>query len=70
MMPTRIPVFKRQCNPINSDNNYKKHFLIHVTNSPSRFEANLSREKSECTEHSQNQMSQINTGKTVYGGKA
>ena len=34
------------------------------------FEANLSRERSKCTEHSQNQMSQINTGKTVYMGKA
>ena len=34
------------------------------------FEANLSRESSECTEHSQDQMSQINTGKTVYVGNA
>ena len=34
------------------------------------FEANLSRERNECTEHSQNQMRQINTGKTVYVGKA
>ena len=40
-------------------------FNLQVANSPSRlrFKANLSRERSECTEHSQNQMSQINTGK-------
>ena len=42
-------------------------FNLQVANSPSRlrFEANLSRESSECTEHSQDQTSQINTGKTV-----
>ena len=49
-----------------------KIFNLQVANSLSRlrFEANLSRERIECTEHSQNQMSQINTGKTVYVGKA
>ena len=50
-----------------------KHFFnLQVANSPSRlrFEANLSRESSKCTEHSQDQMSQINTGKTVYVGNA
>ena len=52
-------------------NNNKHFFNLQVANSPSRlrFEANLSRERSECTEHSQNQMSQINTGKAVYCGK-
>ena len=47
-------------------------FNLQVANSPSRlrFEANLSRESSECTEHSQDQTSQINTGKTVYVGNA
>ena len=47
-------------------------FNLQVANSPSRlrFEANLSRESSECTEHLQGQMSQINTGKTVYVGNA
>ena len=47
-------------------------FNLQVTNSPSRlrFEANLSRESSECIEHSQDQMSHINTGKTVYVGNA
>ena len=57
----------------NNNNNNNKHFFnLQVANSPSRlrFEANLSRERSECTEHSQNQMSQVNTGKTVYVGKA
>ena len=56
--------------PIN--NNNKHFFNLQVANSPSRlrFEANLSRESSECTEHSQDQMSQINTGKTVYVGNA
>ena len=58
----------------NNNNNSNKHFFINlqVANSPSRlrFEANLSRERSECTEHSQDQMSQINTGKTVYVGNA
>ena len=47
-------------------NNNNKHFFnLQVANSPSRlrFEANLSRESSECTEHSQDQMSQINTGR-------
>ena len=55
------------------NNNNNKHFFnLQVANSPSRlrFEANLSRESSECTEHSQDQMSQINTGKTVYVGNA
>ena len=50
-----------------------KHFFnLQAANSPSRlrFEANLSRESSECTEHSQDQTSQINTGKTVYVGNA
>ena len=59
---------EKQCN-----NNNNKHFsYLQVANSPSRlrFEANLSRESSECTEHSQDQMSQINTGKTVYVGNA
>ena len=40
----------------NNDNN--KHFFnLQVTNSPNklRFEANVSRESSECTEHSQDQ---------------
>ena len=49
------------CNYINNNNN--KHFFnLQVANSPSRlrFEANLSRESSECTEHSQDQTSQIN----------
>ena len=44
------------------NNNNNKHFFnLQVANSPSRlrFEANLSRESSECTEHSQDQMSQI-----------
>ena len=44
------------------NNNNNKHFFnLQVTNSPSRlrFEANLSRESSECTEHSQDQTSQI-----------
>ena len=57
----------------NNNNNNKKHFFnFQVANSPSRlrFEANLSRESSECTEHSQDQTSQINTGKTVYVGNA
>ena len=55
------------------NNNNNKHFFnLQVANSPSRlrFEANLSRESSECTEHSQDQMSQINTGKTIYVGNA
>ena len=59
------------CN--NNNNNNNKHFFnLQVANSPSRlrFEANLSRESSECTEHSQDQTSQINTGKTVYVGNA
>ena len=53
-------------------NNNKHFFNLQVANSLSRlrFEANLSRESSECTEHSQDQMSQINTGKTVYVGNA
>ena len=57
----------------NNNNNNNKHFFnLQVANSPSRlrFEANLSRESSECTEHSQDQTSQINTGKTVYVGNA
>ena len=39
-------------------------FNLQVANSPTRlwFEANLSRESSECTEHSQDQMNQINSG--------
>ena len=52
-------------------NNNNKHFFnLQVANSPSRlrFEANLSRGRGESTEHSQDQMSQINTGKTVYVG--
>ena len=57
---------------INNNNNNKHFFNLQVANSPSRlrFEANLSRESSECTEHSQDQTSQINTGKTVYVGNA
>ena len=50
-------------NAVNNNNNNNKHFFnLQVANSPSRlrFEANLSRESSECTEHSQDQMSQIN----------
>ena len=57
----------------NNNNNNNKHFFnLQVANSPSRlrFEANLPRESSECTEHSRDQMSQINTGKTVYVGNA
>ena len=57
----------------NNNNNNNKHFFnLQVAYSPSRlrFEANLSRESSECTEHSQDQTSQINTGKTVYVGNA
>ena len=57
----------------NNNNNNNKHFFnLQVANSPSRlrFEANLSRESSECTEHSQDQTSQINTVKTVYVGNA
>ena len=57
----------------NNNNNNNKHFFnLQVANSPSRlrFEANLSRESSECTEHSQDQTSQVNTGKTVYVGNA
>ena len=56
----------------NYNNNNKHCFNLQVANSPSRlrFEANLSRECNECTEHSQDQMSQINTGKTVYVGYA
>ena len=55
-----------------NNNNNNKHFFLQVANSSSRlrFKANLSRESSECTEHSQDQMSQINTGKTVYVGNA
>ena len=47
-------------------------FNLQVANSPGRlrFEANLSGKSSECAEHSQDQMSQINTGKTVYVGNA
>ena len=54
------------------NNNIKIFFNFQVANSPRRlrFEANLSRESSESTEHSQDQMSQINTGKTVYVGNA
>ena len=57
---------------IYNNNNNKHFFNLQVANSPSRlrFEANLSRESSECTEHSQDQTSQINTGKTVYVGNA
>ena len=60
------------CSLHNNNNNNKHFFNLQVANSPSRlrFEANLSRESSECTEHSQDQMSQINTGKTVYEGNA
>ena len=52
--------------------NNKHVFNLQVANSPSRlkFDANLSRESSECAEHSQDQMRQINTGKTVYVGNA
>ena len=59
-------------NMIQINYNNKHFFNLQVANSPSRlrFEANLSRESSECTEHSQHQMSQINTGKTVYVGNA
>ena len=47
---------------MNNNNNNKHFFNLQVANSPSRlrFEANLSRESSECTEHSQDQTSQIN----------
>ena len=40
---------------IDNNNNNKHFFNLQVANSPSRlrFEANLSRESSECTEHSQ-----------------
>ena len=57
---------------VHYNNNNKHFFNLQVANSPSRlrFEANLSRESSECTEHSQDQTSQINTGKTVYVGNA
>ena len=57
---------------IYNNNNNKHFFNLQVANSPSRlrFEANLSRESSECTEHSLDQMSQINTGKTVHVGNA
>ena len=60
------------CIVIIYNNNNKHFFNLQVANSPSRlrFEANLSRESSECTEHSQDQMSQVNTGKTVYVGNA
>ena len=53
-------------------NNNKHFFNLQIAKSPCRlrFEANLSRESSECTEHNQDQMSQINTGKTVYVGNA
>ena len=59
-------------NVVDNNNNNKHFFNLQVANSPSRlrFEANLSRESSECTEHSQDQTSQINTGKTVYVGNA
>ena len=63
----------KNINCVNNNNNNNKNFLnLQVANSPSRlrFEANLSRESSECTEHSQDQTSQINTGKTVYVGNA
>ena len=55
------------------NNNNNKHFFnLQVANCPSRlrFEANLFRESNECSEHSQDQMSQINTGMTVYVGNA
>ena len=44
----------------NNNNNNKHFFNLQVANSPSRlrFEANLSRKSSECTEHSRDQMSQ------------
>ena len=53
-----------------NNNNNKHLFNLQVANSPSRlrFEANLSRESIECTEYSQDKMSQINIGKTVYVG--
>ena len=57
---------------ITTYNNNNKHFFnLQVANSPSRlrFEANLSRESSECTEHSQDQTSQINTGEDSLCGK-
>ena len=81
-MKNRIMQFKLLCftlmlfvngSLLNLFNNNNKHFFnLQVANSPSRlrFEANLSRESSECTEHSQDQTSQINTGKTVYVGNA
>ena len=68
-----LRLFTRLNCPIGNNNNNNKHFFnLQVANSPSRlrFEANLSRESSECTEHSQDQTSQINTGKTVYVGNA
>ena len=67
----RINDYTSKTHSVNNNNN--KHFFnLQVANSPSRlrFEANLSRESSECTEHSQDQTSQINTGKTVYVGNA
>ena len=69
----RISIIKSILNTHKDNNNNNKHFFnLQVANSPSRlrFEANLSRESSECTEHSQDQTSQINTGKTVYVGNA
>ena len=68
-----VTTYACEYNNNNNNNNNNKHFFnLQVANSPSRlrFEANLSRESSECTEHSQDQMSQINTGKTVYVGNA
>ena len=69
MFPTFTSQHQSYCN---NNNNNKHFFNLQVANSPSRlrFEANLSRESSECTEHSQDQTSQINTGKTVYVGNA
>ena len=66
------PIFTTVCLYSIIINNNKHFFNLQVANSPSRlrFEANLSRESSECTEHSQDQTSQINTGKTVYVGNA
>ena len=58
---------------LSNNNNNNIFFNLQVAKSPSklRFKANLSRERSQLyRERSQDQMSQINTGKTVYVGNA
>ena len=47
-----------------------KTTMIIIIDNASITQSDKSRESSECTEHSQDQMSQINTGKTVYVGNA